>query len=262
MKLFWAALWAETLKVRRSKIFMVIILAFIFIAIMMGLLMYVARHPEMAGNAEVIRTKVSVIGNGDWPSYLRLLVLSILTMGSMGYGIITAWVFGREYSDRVFKDLLALPVSRLTIVGSKFFVIFLWSLILTLVFYTTGLFTGLAVNLDGWSGSLAWQSFLLFSRGSILTLLLCTPVAFIACFSRGFLLPVGFILLTLILTQLVFLGILGITSYFPWAIPALYCGAAGPDIPHPTVISLIILIATSLTGILCTAAWWKYADHT
>jgi ABC-2 type transport system permease protein len=255
------ALWAECLKVRRSKMLWATLLIFAFIAIMMGLLMLVSKHPELAGKSAVISTKASLIGKPDWPSYFSLLMQMVLTVGFMGYGIVASWVFGREYSDRTVKDLLALPVSRYTIVLSKFIIVVIWSILLSLVLFMIGLLTGWAVNLDDWSGETARQALLVFSGTVLLTILSSAPVAFIASLGRGYLLPIGFVILTLIITQFVFIGIPGITPYFPWAIPALYSGVAGPDVPPPEGFSYLILILTSLSGFIGTAVWWRYADQ-
>jgi len=47
-------------------------------------------------------------------------------VGLIGFAFVTGWVFGREYSDRTVKDLLALPTPRLSIVLSKFIVVAIW----------------------------------------------------------------------------------------------------------------------------------------
>jgi ABC-2 type transport system permease protein len=72
----------------------------------------------------------------------------------------------------------------------------------------------------------------------------------------------GFVIFTLIITQLVFVGIPGITPYFPWAIPAICSGVIGPEIPPPGAVSYIILGFTSVLGLFGTAAWWRFADQT
>jgi ABC-2 type transport system permease protein len=258
---FYAALITETLKALKSKIFWITMIFFVFVAIMMGLLMFVSKHPEFAENSAVISTKASLIGKADWLSYFGLLIQMALVLGVLGSGIVSIWVFGREFSDRVVKDLLALPVSRFKIVLSKFIIVFFWSLLLLLILFTSGVLTGLIVKLDGWTKETFSDCSLIFAGSSLLTILLCTPVALITSISRGYLLPVGYVILTLIITQFVFVGFAGITPYFPWAIPGLYSGVSGPDNPEPEIISYFILGITTLLGFFGTAAWWRYADQ-
>jgi ABC-2 type transport system permease protein len=262
MKGLSAALWSESLKVRRSKVFPVTILFFAFIAVMMGLLMFVARHPELAGRSATISAKASRIGNADWPNFLGLLVQTILALGPIGFGIVTSWVFGREYSDRVIKDILALPVPRSSIVIAKLVVVVVWNILLSLTLFVLALATGWVVHIPGWSSALAWHALLTFSISALLTMLLCPPVALIASASRGYLLPIGFVILLLIITQLTGMGMPGVMPYFPWAIPALCSGAVGSALPRPGLVSYLILILTAILGLLGTVAWWKYADQT
>jgi len=243
--------------------FIITIIAFAFIASMMGLLMYAAHHPEIAGRSAALSAKTSVLGNADWPSFLSLLVQIILALGAIGFGMVASWVFGREYSDRVVKDLLALPVSRITIVISKFIIIAIWCILLALTLFIVGLLIGLAINIPGWSAVNTLNAFMRFITCSILTLLLCTPVAFLACLSRGYLLPVAFAILTLILTNFVAVGLPNMLPYFPWAIPALYSGISGREaLPQAGIISYFILFITCVLGFIGTAAWWHFADQT
>ncbi|HEY9167843.1 MAG TPA: ABC transporter permease [Candidatus Kryptonia bacterium] len=256
-----AALWSEALKARRSKVFVVTVILFAFVGLMMGLLTFVVKHPEIAGRSTTISAKASALGNADWPSFLSLLIQTILALGSLGYGIVTSWIFGREYSDRTLKDLLALPVPRSGIVAAKFIVVVIWSVILSLVLFVAALITGLAVGLSGWSGALVQHAFITFSVSALLTILLCTPVAFIASASRGYLLPVGVVILLLVMTQLVGMAMPGAMAYFPWAIPAICSGVAGSALPPAGLVSWIVLGLTSVFGYWGTVAWWNLADQ-
>lgn len=261
MKGFITALHVETIKALKSKMLWGTVFFFAFIAFMMGFLMLVAKNPDIAGNSEVLNMKASMISKADWPTFFSLLLQMVLTVGSIGPAIVTIWVFGREYSDRTIKDLFALPVSRLNIVFAKFVLSFLWSLLLLLLLYVFGIISGLLIHLDGWSGDLLVQNSRVYLLSAVLTVLLFPVITFITCVSRGYLLPVGFSILILIATQFVFLGLPGITPYFPWAIPGLCSGVAGPFSPKPEVISYIILGLTSILGVAGTAAWWRYADQ-
>ena len=177
----------------------------------------------------------------------------------MGFGFSTSWIFGREYSDRTVKDLLALPVSRSKIVYSKFIVNVLWCILLSFISLITGLIMGWIVGLSGWSIETAVSGLEKIFLCVILTILLCPPVAFFASLGRGYLSPLGFIILTIILSQII--SALGYGQYFPWAIPAFRSGAAGPGEAQLEWISYIILTATSLAGIISVVSWWRFADQ-
>lgn len=255
------SIWAESIKMRKSNIFIITLVAFIFIGMMMGLMMYVAGHPEIAGRSATLSAKASAFGKEDWPSFYNVLMQIILALGQIGFGMVAGWVFGREYIDRVVKDLLALPVSRTGIVISKFIIIGIWCILLTLVLFISGILVGLAIRIPGWSSDLAIHSFVIFTKASLLTMLLCTPVAFLASVSRGYLLPLGFAILMLILTNLVAAGIPNVLPYFPWGIPALCSGIGGNAMPHASIVNYSILAATSILGFTATAIWWRFADQ-
>ena len=261
MKGFAVALGTELTKTFKSKMLWVTFIFFAFISVMLGFLMLAAKHPEITGKSGVLSLKASMISNPNWTTFYWLLLQMVLTVGSIGPAIVAVWVFGREYADRVIKDILVLPVSRLNIVFAKLLIVFIWSIFLLLLLYILGIITGLLIVLDGWNIDLFRQKTLSFFISSLLTIMLFPVISFITCISRGYLLPVGIAILILIVTQFVFLGMPGITPYFPWAIPGLYSGVAGPLSPKPGIISYIILGVTCILGITGTAAWWRYADH-
>ncbi len=263
MRGLYASLWAESLKVRRSQIFWITLSAFSLVAVMMGLMVLIVKNPALVGQSTLISAKSSSsLFTNNWHSYFELLIQLILGFGILGFGFVSSWVFGREYVDHVVTDLLALPTRRLTIVLSKFIIIIIWSFILSLAIFIFGLLTGLAVNIPGFSFGITYQYFTIFLGASILTILLCTPVAFIASFTRGFLAPIGFVIATLFITNIVPIGIPNIIPYIPWAIPALYTGLLGPNLPYPSIISYIILFSYITLGVIGTMAWWRFADQT
>ena len=61
MKSIFSAFWAESLKIRRSKIFLITILVFLFMPMMMGLLMFVSKNPEISSKLGMIGTKASSV---------------------------------------------------------------------------------------------------------------------------------------------------------------------------------------------------------
>jgi len=261
MKELKAALWVEILKVRRTKIFPISIYFFLFIGVMMGLLMFLSMHPEIANRSSTISMKTSFLAGSDWKAFYELLIQIILTIGVIGSGIITSWVFGREFSDRTIKDILALPVRRDTIVASKLIVLLGWSIILSVVILAAAMLTGLATGISGWLASEFFSFLKLYLICTLLNTLLISPVAFVASAGRGYMLPISFVILIMILTQLLFVGLPGLAIWFPWALPALYSGAAGVAIPSPGFLSYVLYFITVVAGIFGTTAWWRFADH-
>jgi len=259
MKSIGATFWAESLKIHRSRIFLISFLVSFSIPLMMGFLMFIVKNPEFSSKLGIVSMKASMFGKADWPTYLGLLTEGIAGIGALGFAFITSWVFGREYSDRTVTDLLALPVSRSFIVLSKFIVVVLWCALLSIIFFVFGLMIGGILGLSGWSGDIASLAAYNFTVTCLLTILLCTPIAFFASYGRGYLPPMGFAISTLIAAQ--FIGILGLAPYFPWAIPVTF-STLGADGSQLGVASYIILLFTGIVGFLATFAWWRFADQT
>jgi ABC-2 type transport system permease protein len=189
------------------------------------------------------------------------LIQLVLTIGVIGSGFVTSWCFGREFSDRVIKDILALPVRRSTIVVSKLIVLLAWSIILSITVLVAALLTGLATGIPEWTADKFIVFLKLYLGCTLLNSFLLTPVAFVASAGRGYMLPIGFVILIMILTQLLFLGLPGLSFWFPWALPALFSGVAGVAIPSPGFFSYLIFIITVLAGLFGTMAWWRFADQ-
>lgn len=252
---------AEIMKLRRSKIVWITFLLFIFIPFMMGLMFFIQKHPEIASKLGIIGTKASMLrlGKANWPTYLGFLTQGMAGIGLIGFGFVTSWVFGREYADRTVKDILALPVSRSYIVTAKFIVVALWCLMLSIVFWIFGLIFGRVIGISGWTDVLIISFTNTYIIATLLTILLCTPVAFFAGYSRGYMLPMGFVILTMLLAN--FTGLIGLGPYFPWAIPGLYGIPEGTEGMHLTITSYIILFLTCISGTAGTLAWWRFADQ-
>lgn len=261
MKFILVTLWVEGLKIKRSRVFWATILFFILVSSMMSLVMFVQKYPDIAGKLGMIGDKASMLrfGKPDWQNYFRLLVQGMAGVGLVGTGFVTSWIFGREFSDHTIKDILALPVTRDYIVYSKFIMVVLWSAILSLIYLIFGIAFGVLVDLPGLSVATFISNAKIYGMTCFLLILLCTPVAFLASYTRGYIFPIGFVILTMIIAN--FSGLVGLGPYFPWAIPGLYGIPGGAENMHLNNGSYIILIATCLTGLFGTVALWRYADQ-
>lgn len=251
------AVSAECLKLKRSKFILVIMFLFILIPFMMSMLFYAAMQPQDPSTLGIASTKAGLaqLGVPNWPNYFKLLLQGFAGIGIVGLGFLASWIFGREFAQNTVKDLLALPVSRSSIVIAKFIIVVVLGLLVSMVFYLAGLCFGKLIGL----GSLSFQILAGFSAtyfiAAIMMIHLSSVIALIASYSRGYMLPIGFVILMVIVAN--FTGMLGIAPYFPWAIPGIY--AILPDQIVPA--SYVIVITTGFSGYLFTVIFWKRADH-
>lgn len=249
------AVWVETLKARRSRMPLLTALGFSLVPLGGGFFMIVLKDPELARRVGLISAKATLtMGAADWPNYLRFLTMAVGAGGIILFGLITSWVFGREYSDRTVKDLLALPTSRSATVLAKFVVVACWSAALTALSCLVGLGVGAAVGLAQASMPVILQGGVTVAIAACLTIALVTPIAFFASAGHGYLPPMGFVFLVLLLAQVI--AAAGWGEYFPWSIPGLY--SQGGNLG---AVSCVIVILTGVVGIAGTVIWWELADQ-
>lgn len=254
------ALWMEALKAWRSKAFLLSGLAFAMLPLVGGLFMIIIRDPEMARRLGIISAKAQIVaGSADWPTYLGILSQGTAVGGIMLFGFIGAWVFGREYTEHTIKDLLALPTSRSAIVLAKFIAVMVWSAVAVVEIYLLGLGVGALVGLPSVSDEVFRQASITLAVTACLTITLVTPVAFFASAGGGEMPALASALIALVLAQIA--AIMGWGEFFPWSVPALRAGMAGPETAGLGLASYMIVLLTSLAGMLGTFAWWELADH-
>ena len=261
MNTFYAALWTEALKARRSKVPLLTALGFMLAPLMGGLFMIIMKDPERAREMGLLSTKAQlVMSTAEWSTYFGMLTQAIAIGGGILFAIVTSWIFGREFTDRTAKDLLSLPTSREKIVAAKLVVIAVWVLLVTILIFGVGLIVGTLVDIPGWTIQLAWQSLQDVIATALLDLLLISSVAFFASAGKGYLPPLGWTILTIFLAQIV--AATGWGDWFPWAVPALYSGMVGPRSEQLGLHSYVLVIFASIIGFIATFYWWRNADQT
>jgi ABC-2 type transport system permease protein len=257
----FAALWSEMLKARRSKVPLLAALGFTLAPLTGGLFMFIMKDPERARDMGLLSVKAQLaMTTAEWATFFGVLTQAVAIGGVIVCSIVTAWVFGREFSDHTVKDLMALPTSRASIVTAKLIIIAVWVFSVTLWIYLFGLFIGYLVDIPGWTVQLALQSLsdLLVTTG--MTLFLMTPVAFIASMGRGYLPPLGWAVLTIFFSQII--AATGWGDWFPWSVPALFSGVVGPRAEQLGMHSYVILSLAGILGLIATFWWWLNADQT
>jgi ABC-2 type transport system permease protein len=228
----------------------------LFMPLGIAFLIFVARNAEISQKLGLIGAKANLIAYSatDWPAYMGLFGMIVGAGGLFLFVLIVSWVFGREFADGTLKDMLAVPVPRSRIVLAKFAVTAAWSVGLSIAIIVVGLVTGAMISLPHGSTSVILGGGARAAIAACMTIGVTTPFALLASVGRGYLLPLGAAVLTLMMTNLA--AVLGWADYFPWAIPGLYAQGIGIS---PASICIVIL--TSLAGVVGTQIWWMSADQ-
>lgn len=250
-------IWVEARKAIRSRMPLWTALAAVVMPLGIAFLIFVSKNPEISQQLGLVSAKANLVAfaAADWPTYLNIYGQLLATAGLFLFVLVISWVFGREFADGTVKDLLAVPVTRASILLAKFIVTVLWSAALTGVILLAGLIIGARLGLPGGSPQTVLQGSALALITVCLVMAAMPPFAFYASLGRGYLLPLGLVVLTMMVTNLV--AVLGWGEFFPWAVPGLY--AQGKIALTP--ISYWIVALTGLAGMAATYFWWKYADQ-
>jgi ABC-2 type transport system permease protein len=250
-------IWIESRKALRSRMPLWTALAAALMPLGIAFLIFVARNPEISKQLGLISAKADLVAYAgtDWTIYLGLFGMVMAAGGLMLFGLVTSWIFGREFADGTLKDMLAVPVQRTTIVAAKFILMAVWSAVLAVVILSVGLVMGAIIQLPGASS----QVFLMGGSRVMVTAVMviagAMPLALVASIGRGYLLPIGTMLLAVMAANV--LALAGWGEYFPWGVPGIY--AMGK--PPLTAASYWIIFLTGVAGMLATDYWWKHADQ-
>lgn len=250
-------LWIEARKAWRSRMPVWTGLASLAMPLGLGFLIFVARNPEISQKLGLMSAKADLVAYAgtDWPAYLGFFGMFV-AMGGLGlFSLVTSWTFGREFADGTVKDLLAVPVARSTILLAKFGVTAAWSAGLTVIMCASSLLLGALIQMPGATlgGLLSGTGRALVTAALVWATI--SPFALLAGVGRGYLLPIGAMMLALVAANLV--ALVGWADYFPWAVPGLYAMGQATTLP----VSVTLVAVTGLAGMLATHLWWKYADQ-
>jgi ABC-2 type transport system permease protein len=265
MAAFFTVLRIEIWKAFRSRVPWITAAAFSLFPVVGGVFMVIMKDPEKAQAMGLIGEKARLLSGGtaDWGTYFDFLGVGSAAAGAILFAFVTAWIFGREFSDRTAKELLALPTRREVIVAAKFVLAGLWIQALAVLIFLVALTFGAAIALPGWSIGLAVSSFGSLMFCTFLNVLLMPCVAWCASAGRGYLAPLGWAFGTLGAAQVA--GLMGWGDRFPWAVPGMISMAFsvmyGKDSGPVGTIGYLLIGLTCLVGSAATFYWWRDADQ-
>ena len=249
-----AALAAELIKARRSRVPLMTITAMSAAGLIAALFMVILADPARAQRLGLLAEKAQLSGlAANWAGLLRFLSQIVAVGDLMLFAFIATWIFGREFSDGTMRYLLALPVSRPAIACAKFTVMMLWSAAVTGWLIGFVLLLGWALGLPGASPQVLLHGLSGTAISAALLLAVTTPVALGACAGRGYLAPLASTTGIVVLGQVA--AALGWGGIFPWSIPAIAAGLAPGT--RLTAASVVIAVLTGTAGVAGTIMWWR-----
>jgi ABC-2 type transport system permease protein len=249
--------WIELRKALRSRMPLFTTAGSLFMPLGIAFLIFAATNPEVSRKLGLVSAKANLVAYAatDWPTYLALMSQMIAVGGFFIGCLVVSWVFGREFADHTLKDMLAVPVRRSSILLAKFIVAAVWSAAVTVVIVGAGVLMGAVIGLPRGSMDALLQGSAVMVITAGLVIVVTLPFAFFASVGRGYLLPIGVAVITVVIANVIVVA--GWGAYFPWSAPALYAQGKGDLTP----VSYWIVLLTGLAGMIATYLWWKYADQ-
>lgn len=236
-------LFTEILKLKRSKMFLLSIIG----AAVAPFMVAISSSIDSDMREPVLFPELFAQTN----LYVTLLI------GVPLYGVVTAYLFNREYAEDTLKNLLTLPVSRISIIASKMLLLFLWIMLLTLLAWGLTLVLGLIWGFDGFSTDLMREAFQHFMTAGAFLFVLSTPIVLTTVVMKNY---VPSIVLSIVIT------LINVMCYnsdrrglIPWT--AALDIANGTLFPrYPAYYSYAIIAATSLICFIAAATYFRKAD--
>jgi len=178
--------------------------------------------------------------------YDAALLFTMLMFGPIVYVVITTYLFSREYTENTLKTILTVPVNKLTFILGKFSMLFICIIFLTAITWLgVSIFTVIfhaIFGLSEFSATLAIRFLGKMLIGGTLMFLTITPFAFLAIWTKGFVVP-------LITAATVVLGNMMVVNsdlgeLFPW-VASFFLVADEIELlvhPFPLVVGLIVTV--------------------
>lgn len=221
--------------------------------------LFVVQDQARAQRFGLLGDKAQLAGaTADWDGAFALTAQVAAVGGLLTFGVVAIWLFGREFADGTGKDLLALPTPRHAMVVAKLLLGWVWSVALTGVLLVCALLAGAVLRLPGGSVDAVVGGSLLVLLVGVLTGAAASVFALVASLGRGYLPGFGALFGCLVAAQV--LSAVGHGGWFPWAVPGLLAGSAGPEqVPGAGPVLGVLLVA--VVSAVVHARWWERADH-
>lgn len=243
-------IYCELLKLKRSKILFISFLGAMATPFMMFIeaLQTHFEHPD-----EVIKLV---------DLYDSSLVYVMLLMNMMVYVIISAYLFSREYTEKTLKMILPVPISKTKFISSKFIILFLWIMVLTITTWAGILLS--AALYHGIFGmaefvlevALEWLGIMLVS--GVLMFLTISPFSFLTVKAKNLVTPM--IAAAAIVMGSAALSNQELGALYPWTATYFLVKGNLAITGYSSSLAIAIIALVSILGFVATFVYFKKED--
>jgi len=193
-----------------------------------------------------------------WENLLRQNVQGVAGgMGSLLFGFVTAYVFGRERKEGTDATLLTAPVQRRDFAIAKMVVVLAWVLVLTLFSFAIQTLGFAAIGVTGFSWDLVFTSLGQTLKAMLILSSMLPLIGFVALLGKpGYLKPMLFT--ALVLSQSNMFVTTDKAHLYPPAMPVLIDGAAWLPVVTDRLTPVSWAIAVAVFVVSLAALVWKF----
>lgn len=252
MTMYAAAVGVEWTKFRRSTVGVVTTALLV-----LGTAAVSAGSFASVGGDGVLAAKAGVLAQQDgWPGLLGVASQVMAVGGLLGFGVLTGWLHGREFTDGTAAGLFARPVSLASVAAAKLTIYVVWALAVAVLVVGGMLAVGAVLAAAGdaaFAGTaVAAPAGKLFVI-TVLTALLAVPCGLVATLARGYLAAVAAAVTVVVVSQVAVM--LGAGGWFPFVAPGLW--ASGLPGAAVSAAQLALSIPVGLGAAALTVGAWR-----
>lgn len=245
-------LYCELLKLKRSRMLLISCLGACVTPVMMvldGIKIHYS-HPDNDITLAALYDSCSIY--------------TMMLFGLIVYALIAAYLFSREHTERTLKTILPVPVSKLSFIISKFLILFLWIIVLTVVTWASmfilSVSCGRFFDLKGVSSEAAFSNLGKMLFGGVLMFLTISPFAFLAIWTKGMAVPI--IASAVIMMGNAALSNEALGAYYPWTASLLLVNGKLADTGCPYWIAAVLIALVSVLGFAAAIIYFQKEDIT
>jgi bacitracin transport system permease protein len=232
----------EFLKIKRSPLIMMSIMGISITPLLLGLI-----FPKTADGLESV-TFTSFLEN--------VQLLNLMLMGILMFGLITSYVFSKEFEEDTLKSTLVIPIRRSRLLLDKFLVVFVWILSLLFINVIEVIVICMIWGVEGVTLSSIVAAFGLALRDGLIFLPLLTPIVFVTLLIRRYVAGIVFSI-SVVVINMVALNSEVYYAYYPYTIPLFLTGPVPEEMIISVPISILILLGTGLLGAIGSVVYFR-----